>query len=165
MRFLPLIRMPTAWTSVCARFAVHVFEGRVTLDDMDIMQAVGARWMVEHPGKRVELVVVLPSDTRMSLDERARMARLIKQGEAQRSVSATVILAEGLLASMQRSMLTGMMMLAPAPHPAKVFGTLADAAKWLLPHAQTVCGPSLTLDIFNESLSAHVADFRARPSL
>lgn len=156
--------MPTAWTSVCAGLAVHLFEGRVTIDDMDIMQSVGTRWNVEHPGKRVELVVVLPSDTRLSQEERARMARLIKQGEVYRSASATVILAEGLLASMQRSMLTGMMMLAPAPHPAKVFGSLSDASRWLLPHAQTVCTPSLTLESFADSLTEHVAQFRARPS-
>lgn len=156
--------MPTAWTSVCARFAVHLFEGPLTVDDMELMQTVGNRWTVEHPGKRVELVIVLPSDTRLSLDERSRMARMIKHGETHRSASATVILAEGLLASMQRSMLTGLMMLAPAPHPAKVFGSVADASRWLLPHAQAVCSPNLTLNAFADSLAAHVDQFRARPS-
>lgn len=163
MRFEPLIRMSTAWTSVFGRFAIHVFEGRVTVEDMELLQTIGQQWNVKHPGKRVELVVVLPSDTRMSTEERARMARLIKLGEAHRAASATVILAEGILASMQRSMLTGMMMLAPSPHPTKVFGTLSDAGKWLFPHVQTLPGPRVTLTEFCDALDEQLADFRARP--
>jgi hypothetical protein len=163
MRFEPLIRMSTAWTSVFGRFAVHLFEGRVTLEDMELMQSIGEHWNVKHPGKRVELVVVLPSDTRMTPDERARMARLIKLGELHRQASATVILAEGILASMQRSVLTGMMMLAPSPHPSKVFGSLHDAARWLFPHVHALPGLSLTADQFVVALDAQLSQFKARP--
>jgi len=163
MRFEPLICMSTSWTSVFGRFALHLFEGRVALEDMDLMQSIGEHWNIKHPGKRVEMVVVLPSDTRMTLDERARMARLIKLGEAHRAASATVILAEGILASMQRSVLTGMMMLAPSPHPAKVFGVLHEAAHWIYPHVQELCGPALKLEPFIAALDEQLQAFKARP--
>jgi hypothetical protein len=163
MKFEPLIYMSTAWTSVFGRFALHLFEGRVTLEDMELLQSMGEHWNIKHPGRRVEMVVVLPSDTRMTLEERARMARLIKLGEAHRAASATVILAQGILASVQRSMLTGMMMLAPAPHPVKVFGSLRDAAHWIYPHVQELCGPALKLEPFLAALDDHLAAFRARP--
>jgi hypothetical protein len=163
MKLEPLICMPTAWTSVSGRFGVHLFEGRVTPDDMGLMQTVGERWTAEHPGERVELVVVYPSDTRLSNDERLRMLKLIKVGEAHRTASATVILAEGLLASMQRSVLTGIMMLAPPPHPAKVFSNIPEAASWLLPHVQRVGEPGLTLPSLEAALNAHLAQFCARP--
>lgn len=164
MRFEPVISLPTAWSSVFARFVVHLFEGHVSLADMDRMQMTGARWEVEHPGKRVEMVVIFPSDARMSHEERSRMSQLIKRGEAQRSASATVILAEGLLASVQRSVLTGMMLLAPSPHPVKVFATIPDGLRWLFPHLRAQCGPTLELDQLIVALSAHVAMFRTRAS-
>ena len=162
MVFEPLIRTPTAWTSVFARFAVHLFEGQVTLAEMDQMQVVGERWNVQHPGRRVEMVVIFPSKSRMTHEERVRMARLIKIGEAHRTASATVILAEGLLASMQRSILTSMMMIAPAPHPTKVFGQIVDALDWLEPYVLDVCGPDLKFDALTRQLHAHVGEFRAR---
>src|SRR5688572_8852720 len=105
MRLQPLICLSSAWTSVFGQFAVHLFEGHVSVAQMEHLQAIGDRWNGENPDKRVELVIVLPSDTRMTLEERARMNRLIKHGESFRTASATVILAEGLLASMQRSVL------------------------------------------------------------
>lgn len=162
MNFEPVIRTPTAWTSVVDRFAIHLFEGHVPLAEMDRMQAVGERWNSQRPEKRAELAVIFPSDARMTHEERSRMARLMKMGEAYRTASATVILAEGMLASMQRSMLTGLLMLAQPPHPAKVFGTVPDAMLWLEPHLLRACGPSLNLDELRSELSAHIAQFRAR---
>lgn len=155
--------MPTAWTSVAGRFAVHLFEGRVSIDDMDFLQTMGERWSEKHPAKRVELVVVFPSDTRLSSEERTRMARLVRSQEEHRIASGTVILAEGLLAAMQRGMLTGLMMLAPAPHPTKVFGTLPDALRWLYPHVQRVCGERLRLEELTAALDEVVLQFRTRP--
>lgn len=162
MRFEPIICLPTAWTSVFARFAVHLFEGRVTLEQMERMQTLGDRYNAAHPGKRVELVVVFPSDTRMTSEERARMGRLIKHGEAHRTASATVILAQGLLASMQRSVLTGMMMVVPSPHPVKVFGGVPEAMQWLFPHVRALCGPTLRIEELAGALDQHVAQFQAR---
>jgi hypothetical protein len=162
MIFEPLIRTSTTWSSVFARFAVHLFEGHVTLADMDQMQIVGERWNLQNPGNRVELVVIFPSDARMTHEERTRMARVIKIGEVHRTASATVILAQGMLASMQRSMLTGMLMIAPPPHPAKVFGAIPDALTWLEPHVQGVCGSALKVGELGATLTAHITQFRAR---
>ena len=162
MKFEPLIQTDSAWSSVSARFAVHLFEGHVTLAEMDRMQIIGERWNLQHPGKRVEMAVIFPSDARMSHEERVRMSRLIKVGEAHRTASATVVLAQGMLASMQRSMLTGMLMIAPPPHPAKVFGAIPDALTWLEPHVQGVCGSALKVGELGAALTAHITQFRAR---
>lgn len=162
MIFEPVIRMTAAWTSVTAGFAIHLFEGHVTLDQMDQMQVIGERWNARHPAKRVEIVLILPSGARMTHEERTRMAKLIKAGEAHRTASATVILAQGMLASMQRSMLTGLLMIAPPPHPAKVFGAIAEALTWLEPHARGVSGARLKLDELTVAIHAHVAEFRNR---
>jgi hypothetical protein len=162
MVFEPLIRTRAMWTSVFDRFAVHLFEGQVTVSEMDQLQAVGERWNRHNPGKRVELVVIFPSDARLSLEERARMARLIKVGEVHRAASATVVLAQGILGSMQRSMLTGLLMIAPPPHASKVFGAVSEALSWLEPHLRSVCAPTLELDELGAALQKHVESFRAR---
>jgi hypothetical protein len=139
MTFEPLFQMPSAWTSVADRFGVHLFEGRVTVADMQRMETLGDEWYRKHPGKLVELVVVFPSDARMTDEERARMAQLIKRWEKVRAASATVILAAGLMGAMHRSVLTGMTMLVPPPHPAKVFARVPDAVTWLLPYLRSAC--------------------------
>ena len=162
MIFQPVIRTPSAWSSVCAGFGMHLFEGHVSLPQMDQMQSVGERWNALHPGKRVELVVIFPSNVRMTHEERSRMAELMKAGEAHRTASATVILAEGILASVQRSMLTGLLMIAPPPHPAKVFGTIPEAVAWIVPLARAVGGAALSVEAWTAAIEAHVAEFRER---
>jgi hypothetical protein len=164
MKLEPIICTSSAWSSVYAHFVVHLFEGHLGLAEMDRMHALGEHWRAANPGKRVELVLVFPSDAQMSQEERARMARLIKHGEAQRAASATVILAQGLLASFQRSVLTGMMMIVPAPHPAKVFGNVADALRWLSPQTQAVCDQALSVEALSALVDANIAAFRARPT-
>jgi hypothetical protein len=161
MKFEPVIALPTAWTSVCGQFVLHLFEGRLSLADMQHMQDLAARWLTKHPERRVELVVVLPSSANMTMEERQRMARLIKQGEPQRAASGTVILAQGLTGSFQRSVLTGLMLLVPPPHPAKVFAGVQDAVRWLHPHARALM-PKLELEQLVAAVDAHVATFRAR---
>lgn len=162
MRLEPVICLPSAWSSVFVNFVVHLFEGHLSMPDMERMHTQGEDWSATHPGQRVELVVVFPSDARMSHNERIRMARLIKQGEARRAASATVILAEGLGASVQRSILTGLMMIVPPPHPSKVFGSLPEALHWLSPHLQAICDPRLGSAALTELVSENIAGFRAR---
>lgn len=164
MVFEHLLQIPSAWISVHDRFAVHLFEGRVSSDEIDEMQRLGERWNARHPEKRVELVVIFPSDARLSHEERARWARVVKLGEAYRSATATVITADGILASLQRSMLTGLTMLAPPPHPSKVFGKVADAMEWLAPHLRATCNPSVNVDELAHALRDHLASFARRRS-
>jgi hypothetical protein len=140
MNFVPIIRMPNMVTAAWRRFAVHIFEGTFPLEDMARLDAAASAWHKKNPGKVVELVIIHPSNARMSSDERIRMAEMIKKWESARSASATVILASGLTGAMHRSILTGLQMLAPPPHPTKVFGATADAVGWLTPYVQGVCG-------------------------
>jgi len=154
MKLVPLLQTPTAWSGVAERFAVHVFEGHVTLQQMDQFELVGDTWLARHPGKLVELAIIYPSDSRMSAEERKRMARVIERWQHQRVAACTVILATGMLGAMHRSVLTGLLMLAPPPHPAKVFGTIPDAVEWLTPHVR-----SLSAQLAPASLHAAVADF------
>jgi hypothetical protein len=160
MRFDPVIALPNAWTSACGPFVLHLFEGQLSIADMNYMQDLAARWLVKNPQPRVELSVVLPSSARMTLDERQRVASLIKQGERQRTASATVILAEGLTGSFQRSVLTGLMLLVPPPHPTKVFASIQDSVRWLFPYANLLM--ELELQPLFAAVDAHVARFRTR---
>jgi hypothetical protein len=162
MIFEPVVRMPAAWSSLCENFVIHMFEGHVSVADMDQMQIIGERWNAQRPAKRVELGLIFPSNVRMTSEERARMAKLMKAGEVYRAASATVILAEGMLASMQRSMLTGLLMIAPPPHPAKVFGVIPEALSWIEPHMRAVSGAGFRLDALANAVDEHVAEFRAR---
>lgn len=157
-----LLQLPTAWTGVADRFGVHLFEGAVTVDDMARLETTGARWYRQNPGKTVELVVIFPSDARMSNDERVRMSQLIKRWECLRIASATTILADGMRGALHRSVLTGLLMLAPPPHPSKVFGKVADAVGWLAPHVRTACGSSATPDALHAAVSEFCEHFQAR---
>jgi hypothetical protein len=135
----PIIKVEPAWTAVSGRFGVHVFEGHLSIPDMDRMRAIGDEWYRKNPGRLVELVVVFPSNALMSAEERRHMTSLIKRWERNRDASATVILAEGLTGSIQRSVLTGLNLVAPPPHPMKVFGKIPEAVSWLFPYVQPVC--------------------------
>lgn len=140
----PVLTMPNVVSATWRQLGVHAFEGEVTLDDMVRIGAAGALWHRKNPGPVVEMVIIFPSDARLSGDERARMAALVKKWESTRAASATVVLASGVAGSMHRSVLTGIQMIAPPPHPTKVFGNTSDAALWLAPYAKTVCGVEVT---------------------
>jgi hypothetical protein len=160
--FERLIELPTAWTCISGRMGVHLFQGELTVTDMDRMDAAGAAWQAAHPGKRVELTIVLPSDARLTAEQRTRMTRLVRRWEKERVASATVILAEGLRGAMHRSVLTGLMMLAPPPHPAKVFGGIAEAVAYLAPHVQSLNGPTATRAMLLTGVLEQYEAFRAR---
>jgi hypothetical protein len=163
MKLEPIIDRPTMMTGVWRRFAVHVFEGKVTVEDMASMEAIGVAWLKQNPGKLVELVIVFPSETRMTGEERARMARVIKRWENLRTASATVILAEGLIGAMHRSVLTGLQFLAPSPHPTRVFGSTGDSVSWLLPYVRELCGPEVSREDLMAAVEDHCRAFRSRP--
>ena len=140
VQFEWLAQLPSAWTCVSGRFGVHFFQGELSVSDMDRLEAVGERWQRANKGQRVEIVVILPSKARLNTEERQRMSRLMRHGEAERLAAATVILAEGVSGALQRSLLTGLLLVTPAPHPVKVCGTLEEAVGFLAPHLQTTLG-------------------------
>jgi hypothetical protein len=162
MTLEPLIQMPTAWTGIADRFGVHLFQGKVTVSDMDRLEASGSRWYRNNPGQTAELVVIYSSAAHMTGEERERMAKIIKRWEGNRVASATTILAEGLRGALHRSVLTGLLFLAPPPHPAKVFGKVADAVDWLAPHVRSVCGPDATRAALSGAVDAFCQEFEAR---
>jgi hypothetical protein len=47
-----LVPVPNMMTGTWRRFGVHLFQGKVTLADMDHMEATGASWVRKNPGKR-----------------------------------------------------------------------------------------------------------------
>jgi hypothetical protein len=155
---LPIIEMPTVMTGVWRRFGVHLFEGKLTLADMAELDDRGAAFRQKISGKMVELVVVFPTDAVMTNAERTRMAAIVRRWEKERTASSTVILAQGLMGSLHRSILTGLQILAPAPHPLKVFGAIEPAVKFLAPYVQELSGPEAT----PAALMAGVDDFCAR---
>ena len=160
----PLIELPTATTAVWRMLGVHLFRGKLTLDDMDVLDEQGAMWRKTMPGKTVELVVIFPSDAQMTSDERKRMAQLIKRWENERLASSTVVLAEGLVGSLHRSILTGLQMLVPSPHPVKVFGTIAPAVTWLAPYAEKLCGPEAKAEALLAAVDEMIGRFLERLS-
>lgn len=162
MQFEVVVKMPSAWSGVHRHFAIHLFQDRVTVAQMDELEAVGSAWRKRNPGKLVELVVIFPSNDHMTSDERARMAKLMKRWENERLASATVILADGLVGALQRSILTGLVMLVPPSHPAKIVGRLADAATWLAPHVGTLWQRPVAATELLTGISAICAEFEAR---
>jgi hypothetical protein len=162
MTLTPLIQLPAAWISVDQLFGLHLYEGHVSLADMDKLQIAGDRWTREHPAKRVELVVIYPSNARMTGEERKRMGGLIKRGNDHRVASATVILAGGLVGSAQRSVLTALRFLAPPPHPLQVFSAVNEAVAWLLPYAREVNGRQLSEAALLSAIDTHRGEFERR---
>lgn len=144
LKLEPFLTLPSLVSGMWRRFGVHVFEGGLSLDDMVRIEASGSSWHRTNPGQIVELVIIFPSDARLTNEERTRLAAIVKRWEKTRTASATVVLAEGLTGAMHRSILTGLQMIAPPPHPTKVFSRTPDAVGWLAPHVQALCGPDAT---------------------
>jgi hypothetical protein len=161
MKLEPLIQLETVVTATWRRLVVHVFEGKLTVDDMARLDRAGTEWMKKEPGRVAELVIVHPSNARMTGEERSAMAALIKKRESTRAASATVVLATGLVGAMHRSVLTGLQLIAPSPHPMKVFGATAEAVAWLSPHVQSVCGAEATSAAVLAAVDELCRSFRA----
>ncbi len=155
----PFIQLPTVWTGVANRFGVHLFEGKLTIHDMDELEAIGARWRGTNNVKVVELVIIFPSNAKMLTYERQRMANLIKRFEAFRTASSTVILAPGITGTIHRAVLVGLQMLAPPPHPMKIYRSIEDALVWLSPYVREVNG---TAEELHAGVAAFCAAFKAR---
>lgn len=158
----PIIRMPRAWTFAWQRLGVHFFQGAMSVADMDRLEAEGDRWHAAHPGQLIEMVVILPSDARLSGEERDRMIRLMRRREKWRVASATVIFAEGITGAMHRSVLTGLLLIARPPHPAKVCANFTDAIAFLMPHLRSLCDPRATHAAMLVALDEARAAFDAR---
>ena len=56
----------------------------------------------------------------------------------------------------------GLLMLAPPPHPVKVFGKTKDAVAWLAPYVRSLCGPTATDDALVAAVDDLCTTFKAR---
>ncbi|MEO7113504.1 MAG: hypothetical protein ABI183_23905 [Polyangiaceae bacterium] len=142
---------------------MHVFEGKLTLDNMAQLEKDSEAWHSKSKDKLVEMVVIHPSQSKMTSDERQKMKGIIKRWEHTREASATVILAQGLAGALHRSVLTGLQMAVPAPHPTKVFGTTDAALNWLAPSVQKTCGPEACVGDLIVAVAELSAHFQKRP--
>jgi hypothetical protein len=159
----PIIEMPCMVTGNWRRFAVHVFEGKLTVADMSAIEANSEKWHAKIPDQLVEMVIILPSDAKMTSGERSKMQHIIKRWEHTRIASATIVLAQGLLGSLHRSVLTGMQMVVPPPHPTKVFGVIDDGLRWLTPYIQKSSGADARADVLIAATQNLIATFGKRP--
>jgi hypothetical protein len=159
----PIIEMPCMVTGNWRRFAVHVFEGKATLADMAAIEENSERWHAKIRDQLVEMVIILPSNAKMTGDERSKMTHIIKRWEHTRIASSTVVLAQGLLGSLHRSVLTGMQMVVPPPHPTKVFGSIDDGLRWLAPYIQKSSGADAQADTLIVAVDNLIAYFGKRP--
>ena len=94
---------------------------------------------------RIDVVVSTSTEERDEILELAR--RALADGSAQMSRTATVVMAEGLMGAIHRSILTGFTLLVPPPHPAKIFADVPRAAAFLLPYIAQACGPASAEDV------------------
>jgi len=162
MRFETVVKMPSSWSGVYRHVAIHLFQDRVTVEQMDQLESVATAWRRRHPGKMVELVVIFPSNNQMTGEERSRMTKLMKRWEVDRTAAATVILADGLMGALHRSVLTGLVMLVPPSHPAKVFGSVRDAVTWLVPHVSALWNSAVVETELLVAVESFCAEFELR---
>ena len=157
----PIFRLPTTWsTAIADTVAVHHFEGEVTVLEMNKMQAIGDQWYARYPDKSLSISIVFPTTYRAPPEQRDRMRQLIKHWEDRHLAAANVMLMDGLLGAMHRSIFTGILMPAPPPHPTKIFAELEPALPWLLSHQR---GSKLDVASLREAIDRISAEFLARP--
>jgi hypothetical protein len=97
--------------------------------------------------KHVALIVLYPSESTMSAEERRCLARMIDESKHRRLASSTAVLAKGLMGAVHRSILTGMSILVPPPHPNRIVSSVEDAIAFVHPHVVKSCGPVATSDL------------------
>lgn len=149
---------------VWRRFTVSVFDGVLGVEGLDELHDVVMRWRRAHPAPTTDLAVLHPTRAGMDAAERRAWLRVLHATEPYRAVGATVVLAQGLLGSMHRGIITSFNLLAPPPHPAKVFGDVDTALQWLAPSLQQTCGgaPLAALALGIDRMGAGIRAERAR---
>ncbi len=139
-----------AWKNL----VIWVVDGHTPLEELERLRARVSDWNRARGGaKNVALIVLHAARSTMSAEERRSVARMIDESKHTRAASATVVLADGVLGALHRSILTGISMLVPAPHPTKVFADVERAIAFLEPHIARNCG-----EVRREDVAAMVAD-------
>ena len=136
---------------------IWVVDGHTPLDELKRLRSRVAEWRQQRAArKNVALTVLYPSPSTMSTEERLTVARMIDETKHDRTASATVVLADGILGALHRSILTGLSIVVPSPHPVRISADLGTAITFVLPHVERLCGP-----IEHGEIEAMVADLHA----
>lgn len=119
-----------------------VADGETPLDELRALTEFVLRYKRERGERQnVALTVIHGTRTGMTAEARKEIARLIDLTKHTRRASSTVVLAEGMLGALHRSILTGLSLLVPPPHPVKITGDVASAVAFLHPYIEELCGP------------------------
>lgn len=130
------------------RVIVWVVEGHTpvaTLEALRLRLAVLSRERGDE--KHVALTVLYPSDSAMSAEERRSVARMIDETKHRRLASATAVLAQGMMGAVHRSILTGMSILVPPPHPNRITSSIEDAVAFAHPFVVQSSGAVAMADL------------------
>lgn len=141
---------------VWRQVVIWVVDGQTPVEELERLRRVVRGWADEH-GRGVALTVIHPTRSGMTSEERASVARMIDETKAGRMASATVILATGVLGALHRSLLTGLSLLVPPPHPVKFTSDLDHAIAWLRPYVEHLSGPVRESDIRAIAEDLHAA--------
>lgn len=118
-----------------------VVDGHTPLDELERLRALALARMKEHPEKGVSLIVLHGTRSTMSSEERRSVTQMIDQTKHTRVASSTVVLGRGVIGSLHRSILTGMSIIAPPPHPVRICADVPAAIEFLHPYIEAVAGP------------------------
>ncbi|MGE0786978.1 MAG: hypothetical protein AB7S26_14995 [Sandaracinaceae bacterium] len=119
-----------------------VVDGQTPVSELEQLIELSKRHNARYGDPRnVALTIIHGTPSGMSAEERAAAARLIESTKHTRVASSTVVLARGLVAAVHRSILTGISLLVPPPHPVKVCSDVPSALSFLQPHIESLCGP------------------------
>jgi hypothetical protein len=123
------------------QIVVWVVDGHTPVDELERLRLHVLEWTrAQGDAKNVALTVLHSNRSTMSAEERRIVARMIDETKGSRLASATVVLADGMLGALHRSILTGFSLLVPPPHPTKICGDLPSALAFLAPHIEKVAG-------------------------
>lgn len=119
-----------------------VADGETPVEELRALTQFVKRYRAER-GERpnVALTVIHGTRTGMTAEARREVTRLIDLTKHDRVASSTVVLAQGMLGALHRSILTGMELVVPAPHPVKICGDVSTAVAFLHPYIVELCGP------------------------
>lgn len=114
---------------------IWVVEGHTPLEQLERLRLrIGAIARERGNEKHVALTILHPSDSAMSSEERASVSKMIDETKHRRLAAATAVLAQGVMGSVHRSILTGMSLLVPSPHPNRIAATEEAAIKFIHPY-------------------------------
>ncbi len=115
---------------------LNVWDGRVSVARLRQLKAAGPRVVKKYGLRGVNLSVVTANTALVSVGgaERAMASEVARDQAEFLCASACVIEGDGFLGATLRGITASVSLLARAPYPFRVFGSVRDCAPWLAPH-------------------------------